>query len=600
MAQSTKRLLALLLALMLCISLIPAAALAEGEDEDAGSIQLVEDPEPDEEEDAGDIAPAPEPVFDPRHPIAPEDLPPADELDETYSGSCGTDLNWSLNTSTGVLTITGSGAMSDYTYGGSPWFSYRSSITSVKLPSGLTKIGAYAFYGCTNLASVTIPSKVTAIKSSAFAFCRSLTSVTIPASVTSIGTSAFGNCSGLTAITVDSGNTAYSSQSGVLYNKGKTSLIQFPGGKSGAFTIPGTVTKICSRAFEACMGLTGVTIPKSVTSIEDYAFDSCYDLTAFTVDSGNAVYASQSGVLYNKGKTTLLRFPCGKSGAFTVPGTVTTIDEGGFDSCLSLTSVTIPSSVTTIGDYAFSYCTSLAEVWFKGKAPSFGNYVFTFTSTAAYYPEANSSWTAGVRQGYGGSVVWVPCRSGTPVNPFTDVKEGKFFYTPVLWAYYHEPQITGGTDTTHFSPNQACTRAQIVTFLWNTCGKPEPSSTTNPFVDVKSGKYYYKAVLWAVEQGITKGVDATHFGPNEPCTRAQVVTFLWIACGKAYPASNSNPFQDVNANKYYTQAVLWAYYAGITSGADATHFAPNNICTRGQVMTFLFNARWYFSMRYNT
>ena len=173
--------------------------------------------------------------------------------------------------------------------------------------------------------------------------------------------------------------------------------------------------------------------------------------------------------------------------------------------------------------------------------------------------------------------------------PFVDVPLGKYYFEPVVWAYFHDPRITGGTDATHFSPNQTCTRGQVVSFLWNAMGKPEPDTTNNPFVDVIESKYYYKPVLWAVEQGITKGADDTHFNPNGKCTRAQVVSFIWNALGKPEPSSTDNPFVDVKESKYYYKPVLWAVEQGITKGVDATHFGPNQTCTRGQVVTFLYN-----------
>ena len=180
-----------------------------------------------------------------------------------------------------------------------------------------------------------------------------------------------------------------------------------------------------------------------------------------------------------------------------------------------------------------------------------------------------------------------------PVNPFTDVAEGKYYYIPVLWAYYHDPQITGGTSETTFSPNKTCTREQIMTFLWKACGAPEPETTTNPFTDVKAGKYYYKAVLWAVENNITGGVSATLFGVGRPCTREQAMTFLWKACGSPAPEDGTNPFTDVKEGKYYYDAVQWAVQNGVTGGVSATLFGVGQTCTRGQIVTFLYAARGF-------
>ena len=175
------------------------------------------------------------------------------------------------------------------------------------------------------------------------------------------------------------------------------------------------------------------------------------------------------------------------------------------------------------------------------------------------------------------------------VNPFTDVHTTDYFYDPVLWAYYHVPQVTTGTTPTTFSPDKTCTRAQVVTFLWRAKGCPEPTMTESPFSDVQDpSQYYYKAVLWAVENGITSGTSATTFSPGNGCTRAQVVTFLWRTEGKPAPAVTENPFSDVPAGEYYTDAVLWAVGKGVTTGTSADKFSPDKTCTRGQIVTFLY------------
>ena len=169
--------------------------------------------------------------------------------------------------------------------------------------------------------------------------------------------------------------------------------------------------------------------------------------------------------------------------------------------------------------------------------------------------------------------------------PFTDVRSGDYFYAPVQWAV--EKNITSGTSATTFSPNQACTRAQAVMFLWKAAGQPEPTCTSNPFLDVKSSDYYYKAVLWAVENNITSGTSDTTFSPNQSCTRGQIMTFLYKAAGSP-SVSGSNPFRDVAYGDYFYRPVLWAVRNDITSGTSATAFSPSASCTRGQIVTFLY------------
>ena len=171
--------------------------------------------------------------------------------------------------------------------------------------------------------------------------------------------------------------------------------------------------------------------------------------------------------------------------------------------------------------------------------------------------------------------------------PFTDVAVTDYYYDAVLWAA--ENGITGGVDDTHFAPNAPCTRAQIVTFLWRAAGSPAPKSSDMPFEDVAAGSYYHDAVLWAVEQGITVGTSATTFSPDDTCTRAHIVTFLWRA-QQSPAAGSANPFLDVASDAYYTDAVLWAVKNGITVGTNAagTTFSPDDDCTRAQIVTFLF------------
>ena len=175
-----------------------------------------------------------------------------------------------------------------------------------------------------------------------------------------------------------------------------------------------------------------------------------------------------------------------------------------------------------------------------------------------------------------------------PVNPFTDVPEGCFYHEPVLWAV--EKGITAGTTPTTFSPNDQCMRAHVVTFLWRAVGSPEPVRTENPFVDVKPTDFYYKPVLWALENGITAGMDATHFGPTSACNRAQVVTFLYRAMGSPKVNATGHQFTDVAADGFYYRPMLWAVENGITAGLTATTFGPNAICNRAQIVTFLYRA----------
>ena len=176
----------------------------------------------------------------------------------------------------------------------------------------------------------------------------------------------------------------------------------------------------------------------------------------------------------------------------------------------------------------------------------------------------------------------------TMLNFFTDVHAEDYYYDAVLWAA--QEGVTGGTSDTLFAPNAGCTRAQAVTFLWRAAGSPEPKSADLPFTDVPADAYYAKAVAWAVENSVAKGVSETAFAPDASCTRAQIVTFLWRA--QQSPASGGeNPFTDVPAAAYYYNAVLWAVANDVAKGVSETAFAPNDNCTRAQIVTLIYRCR---------
>ena len=180
-----------------------------------------------------------------------------------------------------------------------------------------------------------------------------------------------------------------------------------------------------------------------------------------------------------------------------------------------------------------------------------------------------------------------PIQPATPAISFTDVDPGAYYYDAIAWAV--EEGITVGTSATTFSPDVPCTRAQIVTFLWRTAGSPVMGGN-NPFTDVASGSYYYDAVQWAVAQGITAGTGATTFSPDAACTRGQTVTFLY-RYEKSPAVSGGNAFTDIDTDAYYANAVQWAVNKGVTAGTSATTFNPNGDCTRAQIVTFLYRDR---------
>ena len=248
----------------------------------------------------------------------------------------------------------------------------------VSLLSGTVGIAAGTFYYYSSLISITIPDSVVHIGD--FAFSRSgLTSITIPNRVSSIGEAAFSDCSSLTNITVDINNPNFSSDSGVLFNKVKSALIQYPAGKVDvSYSIPDGVIEIEDDAFRSCTSLTDITIPNSVTSIGNYAFYECSGLTSISVDINNPNFSSDGGVFFNKVKTNLILYPMGKADvSYSIPNGVTYVDNRAFYNCARLTNIYIPDSVTDIGDEAFSYCRSLTDIIIPNSVAGIGRGVFS-------------------------------------------------------------------------------------------------------------------------------------------------------------------------------------------------------------------------------
>lgn len=657
-------------------------------------------------------------------------------------------LSWSLARS-GVLTISGSGELPELVNDGTsvPWKKHSDIIIEVVIKSGVTGVGSGAFTGCTALKKVSISD-----------------------TVKKLDLNTFSGCTALEAFAVEDGNEAYASADGVLFNAGKTLLISCPVGKTGAYTVPETVTEIEKSAFTAsgvesvsmsdavnavgegafsnCSKLKSVVLPKGLKELKKSLFSGCSALEAISIP--DSVKTLGEGVFSG----------CAALKEVKIPGEVTVIPKNAFSGCTALESVSIPASVTAIKEAAFDGCTALKNVTFLGKDDEWGkvtiagkndaldsatknfpnhthSYVDTVTaptctangytvhkcscgdtktdsytkllghsyqggicvrcgvledhkhdfkqtvtaptcisegfttytcacgesykknyvSALEHKPELKNEKKAGclkggytgdevctvcgkvfkagsvilalghstelrnekaatcVNGGYTGDLVCVRCgdiieqgkataaaghkffggkcsvcdarESGSrsvEAKSFDDVIPGTFYYDAVMWAVKNN--ITKGTGASTFSPGDGCTRFQIVTFLWRACGCPT-AATAASFSDVSPSDSFYEAVRWAVERGITNGTGGSSFSPYATCTRAQIVTFLYRAAGSPTVSSGIR-FFDVAPNAFCRDAVAWATERGITKGTSDTTFSPDAACTRAEVVTLLY------------
>lgn len=669
------------------------------------------------------------------------------------SGSIGDGLSWSLSRS-GVLTISGSGKMPDFSSvaNAAPWDKQKDKIQSAVIESGVQSISGGAFSGCTALEKVIISDTVAQIDLNAFDGCTALAEFDVAA-----GNETFSSVGGV----------LFSADKELLrYPVGKSADYAVPSGTvaiaGGAFkdcakleslVIPDSVTAIGKSAFENCAALKRITLPKSITKLETLTFSGCAALAEIALPDGVKTLGEKvfSG--------------CAALKSVKIPAEVTVIPTEAFSGCSSLESITIPKSVSHINERAFDGCTALKKVDYLGSDTDWsqvtketGNNALdnaekSFTRTDhehkytdtvipptctergctvhlcacgdkredSYTPPLGHNYKGGIcvrcgildpnrdtqhehdfipivtkptcltegfttytcscgecytkdyvsavghktqlqnakaagcmtggytgdevctvcgkvfkqgsvifalghdpqsarvkaptctESGYTGDLICTRCgdmtQTGTTVAAaghkffggvcsvcgaksaeaapeFDDVKPGAFYFDAVQWAV--ENGITNGTGKNTFSPNDVCSRYQIVMFLWRAAGQPEAKAAVS-FADVKPGDIFYEAVQWAVECGITKGTSSTSFSPYAPCTRGQIVTFLYRSAGSPKVSGACN-FSDVSSGSFCHDAVIWASSEGITNGTSAGRFSPNEGCTRAQVVTFLYRA----------
>lgn len=669
------------------------------------------------------------------------------------SGSIDGGLSWSLSRS-GALTISGSGKMPDFSSvaNAAPWDEQKDKIQSAVIESGVQSISGGAFSGCTALEKVSISETVTQIDLNAFGGCTSL--------------AAFEVAEGNKAFSSDGGVLFSADKELLRCPVGKSADYTVPSGTvaiaGGAFkdcakleslVIPDSVISIGESAFENCAALKRITLPKNITKLEASCFSGCAALAEIALPDnvktlGEKVFSG-----------------CAALKSVKIPAEVTVIPTEAFSGCSSLESITIPKNVSHINERAFDGCTALKKVDYLGSDTDWsrvtketgnnalGNAEKSFTRTDhehkytdtvipptctergctvhlcacgdkredSYTPPLGHSYKGGIcvrcgildpnkdtqhkhdfisivtkptcltegfttytcscgecytkdyvsavghktqlqnakaagcltggytgdevctvcgkvfkqgsvifalghdpqparvkaptctESGYTGDLICMRCGDMTQIGKtvaaaghkffggvcsvcgakgaeaapkFDDVKSGAFYFDAVQWAV--ENGITNGTGKNTFSPNDVCSRYQIVMFLWRAAGQPEAKAAVS-FADVKPGDIFYEAVQWAVERGITNGTSSTSFSPFAPCTRGQIVTFLYRSAGSP-KVSGACDFSDVSAGSFCHDAVIWASSEGITKGTSAGRFSPNEGCTRAQVVTFLYRA----------
>ena len=509
------------------------------------------------------------------------------------------------------------------------------SLEDVSLPSTLRRIGKYAFYKCPSLKTVTFPAALETIDEYAFFYCTGLESVTFEGP-TSIKWPAFESCTALEEVTIkdprmrDFGFQPFFNspwiRTAAAENKGAVVVNNVLIGAwqawdkeegDGILIIPDGVTKIAAGALHGITTspaggeegyqdnwyLEEVVIPDSVTELEQAStfggpFDLCTDLERVTI--GDGVTTIPKGCFEGDFELRIVNF--GKN--------VRRIEDNAFKNTFLPGDIAIPDTVVYIGKQAFQLTeASLGASWVEdhlGDKPYrpkdfLNRNVYMGPALTEIGKKAFDGWESGwdgvfTIQGYDGTYAEAWAKENEysfeslgaapdTAGLFKDVPKGAYYAEAADWAFRHG--ITTGTSADQFSPNLTCTRGQIVTFLWRAAGCPEPDALINPFTDVKPTDYYYKAVLWAYHRDVTRGTSDTAFSPSLGCTRGQVVTFLY-RYKRASAVSGSTPFTDVVSGAYYADAVAWAVQNNVTKGTSATTFSPNQTCTRGQVVTFLY------------
>lgn len=518
------------------------------------------------------LIPVDKPTPTPRPTVTPA---PTLEPNLLGKGSCGENVSWTLSKD-GVLTLSGTGAVDSYAGGKPPWrfdqygFGWADRITSIVVEPGITALGASCFQDLYKLKSVSLPDTLTDLAEFTFSTSGDGMEISLPDSVTHIGSGCFQYAS-ISRLTLGKNTASYAGEKPPFENT-----------RIDAVFLPRSLRS----------GESGPLFAGASSKVQEIYYEGSQEELKQNLDLGIPFYRMPPITYHATGigqaEPTANPSPAATPIPTNTPGSAATPTP---------LATPVPDTAMTIyfnpngGSGTMEPLTLLSGV--QGYMPACG---FTppagkrfqhwqLTDGRTFTPGAAIRATESGPASDTALAVWEDIPGDVPASAFTDVNPGQYFYDAVSWAVNRG--ITTGIGGGKFGPGNPCTRGQIITFLWNAAGKPEPASLFNPFADVKSGDYFYKAVLWANQNGIAAGTDASHFSPGGRCTRAQAVTLIWGFENRPAPSAGS-AFADVPQTAYYARAVDWAVEKGLTTGTGRGKFSPGSVCTRGQIVTFLY------------
>ena len=519
---------------------------------------------------------------------------------------------------TGLTSAGPIGSGADYEFGWTDeipaWaFGGLSNLSEIQIPSAITSIGNAAFYGCESLTGTfTVPDQVTRIGSEAFHYCSGLTKFIIPESVTAMGSTVFAGCTGLsTAGPIGSGSDI---EFGWTTSIPANAFASHDGLES--IQIPSTVTTIGRNTFQRCTSLSDVVIPPGVTVIEMQTFENCSSLTDIDLSNVETVRGSAFA-------------NCTNLSEIHMSNLLTTVEQGAFNAIVSkptvyfdgresewksitikalntpllnanviFNSLPVPETINIVNGMSTEIITGSAVQLTVSASPAGSDTGVTWSSSNPKVAAVSADGMV-TALAYGKTVITAVSKADSDIKAeitvqtrFNDVMDAsQSFFRPVYWGA-DNGVVAGYNGGEYFGPDNDCTRAQFVTFLWRLAGKPTGNKDVS-FPDVDPNVNYFRAVKWAVSEGIIVGYKhdsgPATFEPEGTVTRGQVATMLWRFAGRKTPAlPGTSPFSDINSSNSAYRAVVWGQKAGVIKGYKDGTFQPDGNCLRQHIVTFLY------------